>query len=76
MNEYGKDLIAKPLKIFFNDSMMDGVSPDFWKLARVTPIFKLGPKNDASNYRPISVFSILSRMLEQLLHDQLFDSSK
>ena len=35
-----KDLIAKPLKIIFNDSVINGVFPDIWKLARVTPIFK------------------------------------
>ena len=68
-----KDLIAKPLKIIFNNSVMNGVFPDIWKLARVTPIFKSGTKSDANNYRPISVISIFSRMLERLVHDQLFD---
>ena len=68
-----KDLIAKPLKIVL---VMNGVSPDIWKLARVNPIFKSGAKNDANNYRPISVISIFSRMLERLVHDQLFDFLK
>ena len=71
-----KDLIVKLLKFIFNDSVISGVFPDIWKLARVTPIFKSGAKNDASIYRPISVISIFSRMLERLLHDQLFHSSK
>ena len=68
-----KDLIAKALKIIFIDSVMNGIFPDIWKLARVTPIFKSGAKNDANNYRPISVISIFSKMLERLVHDQLFD---
>ena len=55
---------------------MYSVFPDIWKLARVTPIFKSGAKNDASNYMPISVISIFSRMLERLVHDQLFDFLK
>ena len=71
-----KDLIAKLLKIIFNDSVMNGVFPDIWKLARVTPIFKSGAKSDANNYRPISVILIFSRMLERLVHDQLFDFLK
>ena len=71
-----KDLIAKPLKIIFNDSLINGAFPDIWKLARVTPIFKSGAKNDANNYRPISVISIFSRMLERLVHDQLYDFLK
>ena len=44
-----------------------------WKLARVTPIYKSCTKNDANNYRPISVISIFSRMLERLVHGELFD---
>ena len=32
-----KDLIAKPLKIIFDDSVMNGIFPDIWKLARVNP---------------------------------------
>ena len=71
-----KDLIAKPLKIICNDSVINGVFPDIWKLAIVTPIFKSGAKNDANNYRPISVISIFSRMLERLVHDQLYDFLK
>ena len=45
-------------------------------LARVTPIFKSGAKNYANNYRPTSVISIFSRMMERLVHDQLFDFLK
>ena len=71
-----KDLIAKHLEIIFNDSVINGVFPAIWKLARVTPIFKSGAKNDVNNYRPISVISIFSRMLERLVHNQLFDFLK
>ena len=71
-----KDFIAKPLTLIVNDSIMNGVVPDIWKLARVTPIFKSGAENDANKYRPISVMSIVSRMLERLVHDQLFDFLK
>ena len=67
-----KDLIAKPLTGIFNDSVMKGVFPDIWKLAIVTPIFKSGAKDDVHIYRPISVLWIFSRMLERLVHDQLF----
>ena len=59
-------------------TMLDGKwrFPDISKLARVTPIFKSGAKNDGNNYRLISVISIFSRMLERLVHDQLFDFLK
>ena len=64
------------MEIIFNDSVINGIFPDIWKLARATQIFKSGAKNDANNYRPISVISVFSRMLERLVHDQLFDFLK
>ena len=42
----------------------------------MTPIYKSVAKDDANNYRPISVISIFSRMLERLAHDHLFDFPK
>ena len=67
------DLISKPLTMIFNSSLMGGVFPDIWKIARVTPIFKSGAMKDVNNYRPISVISVFSRILERIVHDQLFD---
>ena len=55
---------------------MNGIFPDVWKLARVTPIYKSGPKTDTNNFRPISVIYVFSRMLERLTHDQLFEFLK
>ena len=51
--------IAYPLTLIYNASLMNSIFPDIWKLARVTPIYKSGPKNDTNNYRPISVISVL-----------------
>lgn len=67
------DLVSKPLMMIFNSSLKNGIFPDIWKLARVTPIFKSGAKKDVNNYRPISVISIFSRILERIVHDQMFD---
>ena len=65
--------IAYPLMMIHDASLMNGIFPDVWKLARVTPIYKSGPKTDTNNYWPISVLSVFSRMLERLTHDQLFE---
>ena len=70
------DLICKPLTIVFNSSLQKGMFPDVWKLARVTPIFKTGSKSEANNYRPISVISVLSRILEKVVHDQVYEYLK
>ena len=70
------DLISKPLTLIFNSSLWKGIFPDVWKLARVTPIFKSGSKSEANNYRPISVISVFSRILERIVHDQVYEYLK
>ena len=64
------EILSKPLAIIFNASFKKGIFPDIWKTARVTPIFKSGSKSNVSNYRPISVLSVFSKLLEKIGHDQ------
>ena len=68
--------IAHPLMLIYNSSLVNGVFPDIWKLARVTPIYHWGPKTDLNNYRPISVILVFSRIIERLTHDQLIEFLK
>ena len=70
------DLICKLLTMVFNSSLLNGIFPDVWKLARVTPIFKSGSKSEANNYRPISIISVFSRILERIVHDQVYEYLK
>ena len=67
--------LERPL-MAFNFSLRKGIFPDVWELARVTPIFKSGSKSEANNYRPISVISVLSRILGILVHDQVCEYLK
>ena len=55
----------------FNSALKNGIFPDVWKTASVTPIHKSGSKSDLCNHRSSSVISVFARMLEQLVHDQL-----
>ncbi|CAB4033028.1 Hypothetical predicted protein, partial [Paramuricea clavata] len=42
-------------------------------MARVTPIFKKGKRNDPNNYRPISVISAVAKIFEKLIFEQLYN---
>ena len=41
--------------------------------ANVTPIFKKGSKTDPANYRPVSLTSVICRVLESLLRDVIVE---
>ena len=63
--------LSSSLCEIYNLSIETGVFPDSWKEARVAPIFKSGKADDRSNYRPISVLPVVSRLFEKLIYDQL-----
>ena len=70
LKECAKEL-AKPLSIIFRTSLSNNSVPKIWKFANVTPIFKKGSRSLASNYRPVSLTSIVCRMLESILVDEI-----
>ena len=64
--------LASPLLHVFNSSITSGVVPSCWKTAEVVPIYKgKGDTNSASNYRPISLLNVASKILERLVSLQL-----
>ena len=65
------DQIKYPLIHLINISFRYGIFPDSLKLAIITPIYKQGNKKLASNYRPISVLSVFSKIFEKLMYKQL-----
>ena len=67
------DIIKPILRHIFNWSILEGKFPDQLKIAKVTPVFKTGDKTDPGNYRPISVLSCISKILEKIMYNRLYD---
>ena len=61
-------IISPSLTLIFNKSLKTGIFTDAWKLAFVTPVYKKGNKEDPSNYRPISLLSCISKILEGFVY--------
>ena len=66
-----EETIITSLQHIFNLSIDTGIFPDEMKHTKVTPIYKSGDKKDCGNYRPISLTSAVSKILEKLVCKQL-----
>lgn len=66
-----KDILLEPLTYICNLSLATGCFPDSWKLAQVSPIYKNGHRSDPNNYRPISLLSVFSKILEKIVNTRL-----
>ena len=65
------ETLAYPLSILFNLSYNTGYIPQEWKLANVVPVHKKDDKNKVINYRPISLTSLVMKVFERILYDEL-----
>jgi hypothetical protein len=50
---------------------MTGIFPDRLKVSIVRPLYKRGDKTNMSNYRPISLLSTFSKVLEKVKYNRL-----
>ena len=64
--------LAVPLSMIFNMSLQESKVPDDWKVADVVPVFKKGQQNLAANYRPVSLTSVVSKVMESILRDHIW----
>ena len=64
-------IIIIPLCHVFNLSLQTGFIPVEFKIAKVVPIYKSGDAHSFTNYRPISLLSSLSKLLEKVVARQI-----
>ena len=65
--------ILVPLTVIFNVSFTSGIVPNQLKIAKVLPLFKSGDKACFTNYRPVSVLPIFSKLLEKMFQKRLLN---
>jgi hypothetical protein len=68
--------LATPLVHLFNLSIQTGEFPNKLKMSRTVPIFKSGDPKSCDNYRPISLLSSISKVLEKAIAIRLVDHLK
>ena len=64
--------LSYPLADIFNKSLESGIFPSSWKSARVHPVPKGAGGQTPDKYRPISILSNLSKVLERIVYKKLF----
>ena len=66
-----KETLSKPLALIFNSSLKTGQVPEMWKLGNIVAIFKKGDKSEPGNYRPVSLTSVVCKLMEKLVRNQI-----
>jgi hypothetical protein len=65
------DILVLPITHICNLALSTGIFPSAFKKSRITPIYKSGSKDCINNYRPISILSTLSKILERIMNNRL-----
>ena len=67
------DSLKNILFDIFKVSIKQGIFPDSLKIAKVTPIFKSGAKDNRSNYHPISILPLFSKVLKRIMYNRVYN---
>ncbi len=66
------DLSSNIICHIVNRSIITGTVPHGWKKCCITPLFKEGDKTDPGNYRPEAILPACSKIMERIVHKQVY----
>ena len=74
LNHFGPGL-SYILAELFNMCLKESCFPDCWKVSLVVPVFNknFGERSAAKNYCPVSLLSVVSKVLEKLVNNKIVD---
>ena len=58
--------------MIFRKSLDEGIVPLDWRAVDVVHLYKKGAKNLPSNYRPVSLTSVVCKILESMIKDAIY----
>ena len=64
--------LAMPLANLINTCLIQSIFPNNMKCAELSPVFKKGDNLCEDNYRPVSVLTGISKLLETVINDQMY----
>ena len=64
--------ICLPLSIIFNKSIESATFPDSMKLGDIMPVYKSKDRASCTNYRPISLLPVVSKILERIIYKRVY----
>ena len=67
------DYIANPLHHIITLSLMQNKFPSSWKYSKLIPLHKKQSQLNPKNYRPVAILSPLSKILEKVIYQQVYD---
>ncbi|XP_059805904.1 uncharacterized protein LOC132380941 [Hypanus sabinus] len=67
-----REEIAEPLARIFVSSLSTGMVLEDWKEVNVVPMFKKGSRDSPGNNRPVSLTSVVGKLLEKILRDRMY----
>ena len=66
-------VLSYPLCRLFNLSLTTGIYPSDWKCANVSPVFKKDSRSNYRNYRPISLLSVIGKVMERCVYKHIYN---
>ena len=66
------ELHNQSMAILFNKLLEQGLSPACWGIARIKLIYKVGDTSDPTNFRPIALTSVVSKVFHKIICGKLY----